>query len=321
MIVAYLVNVIVSSWLSFITLALVMGIFTAILRGRHPRIHALCLIVPILKLPIDLLRFDYAHWAFYVGENPITTETGTRMLNLWVGSSLGMGFQLQSGNTFTLGDWLVYSLPTPWIDCFIFAFCVVSICLWAIRLTRFIARRRVPLPPTTPYDSNITPLHSELKFRRVKVGIVNWTVSPFACQRKHPLIVLPRQLIQYLSQGELEAVISHELDHLRWHDGSTRMLINCIGSLFWWVPTSWLSQRIEQSQEEACDRSVSHSIDLANAIHQTSSLVLTSSPALRSGTLIRRVHLLLFPRKPLRPLAWIATCGILWMSQGRFWIP
>ena len=73
-----------------------------------------------------------------------------------------------------------------------------------------------------------------------------------------PTLFFPPPLIASLNQDEFEAIVAHEAGHLQWADGWTRTSRLMISSLFWWIPAHWLHQKIEKSQEEACDRAVNH---------------------------------------------------------------
>jgi beta-lactamase regulating signal transducer with metallopeptidase domain len=95
--------------------------------------------------------------------------------------------------------------------------------------------------------------------------------SPCATVGGH--ILLPARLVQRLSQAEFEAVIAHELEHLRWHDPLFKQLTVLIRAAFWWVPTGWWMRKLYQDQERACDGCISRyeiaPTALASAIGQT----------------------------------------------------
>lgn len=67
-----------------------------------------------------------------------------------------------------------------------------------------------------------------------------------------------------------EAVLAHEIEHIRHKDSLTRLILDFIESIFWWVPTKWLHKRIEEGQEVGCDLKCKkygiHPNDLASAI-------------------------------------------------------
>lgn len=69
-----------------------------------------------------------------------------------------------------------------------------------------------------------------------------------------PVILLPAGLITQLSQSELEAVIAHELGHVRRLDPLVNVLQSLIEALFFYHPgTRWLSRRIREEREYCCD--------------------------------------------------------------------
>jgi bla regulator protein blaR1 len=72
------------------------------------------------------------------------------------------------------------------------------------------------------------------------------------------VIVIPTYLIPQLTDQEFDAVVAHELEHLRFHDPLFKQLGSLICSLFWWIPTNWWLNRIHQEQERACDASIAN---------------------------------------------------------------
>lgn len=77
---------------------------------------------------------------------------------------------------------------------------------------------------------------------------------PVAAGRK--TILIPKKLINELSQREFDSVVAHELEHLRWHDPIVKFLCSSICSLFWWIPTRFWLKRLAEEQEFASDRGI-----------------------------------------------------------------
>lgn len=81
--------------------------------------------------------------------------------------------------------------------------------------------------------------------------------SPVVWGVLHPVIVLPEGLAETLSRSELEAVMMHELIHVKRRDnllGNLRMLVCC---LFWFHPLVWLLDRkLADERELICDEQV-----------------------------------------------------------------
>jgi beta-lactamase regulating signal transducer with metallopeptidase domain len=72
-----------------------------------------------------------------------------------------------------------------------------------------------------------------------------------------PVILLPQGITERLSQAEMDAVLAHEICHLRRRDNllaATHMLVEAI---FWFHPLIWwLGARLNAERELACDESV-----------------------------------------------------------------
>jgi len=72
-----------------------------------------------------------------------------------------------------------------------------------------------------------------------------------------PTILLPIGLAQHLTQAEMDAVLAHELCHLRRHDNLLTALHMLVEGLFWFHPLVWwIGQRLCEERERACDESV-----------------------------------------------------------------
>lgn len=140
-----------------------------------------------------------------------------------------------------------------------------------------------------------------------RVVMVNGKVGPLLWQRWHqPLIVLPRGLVETMSESEIKTVLAHELNHYRRGDHLWRYLELAAVTLYWWLPTVWwVSRRLRQAEEECCDAGVVATLpdgvaNYASALVRSLSFVTEPAspcPALSSGlgpvTLLkRRLHML-----------------------------
>ncbi len=69
-----------------------------------------------------------------------------------------------------------------------------------------------------------------------------------------PMILLPVCLLSNLPISQLEAIIAHELAHIRRHDFVVNLLQTIIETLFFYHPAAWwLSHRIRIEREHCCD--------------------------------------------------------------------
>jgi bla regulator protein BlaR1 len=72
-----------------------------------------------------------------------------------------------------------------------------------------------------------------------------------------PVILMPRGIGEKLSTIEMDAILAHELCHLRRRDNLTAAIHMLVEALFWFHPlTWWIGRRLVEERELACDESV-----------------------------------------------------------------
>lgn len=81
--------------------------------------------------------------------------------------------------------------------------------------------------------------------------------SPLTFGYFRPVILVPAALLCQTSPDLLEALLRHELIHIRRADFLVNLLLALLQILFFYHPLIWvLSQRIQELREEACDEEV-----------------------------------------------------------------
>lgn len=69
-----------------------------------------------------------------------------------------------------------------------------------------------------------------------------------------PRLLLPRDLLPELDGDELDALLAHELAHVRRRDHWVRFLEIGATTLFWWYPVTWWARRaLRRAEERCCD--------------------------------------------------------------------
>jgi uncharacterized protein (TIGR03435 family) len=87
--------------------------------------------------------------------------------------------------------------------------------------------------------------------------LVAESVEPGIVGILRPVLVLPRGIAERLSAEQLEAVVAHELSHLRRRDNLTAALHMAVEAMFWFHPLVWwLGTRLVEERERACDEAV-----------------------------------------------------------------
>jgi len=77
---------------------------------------------------------------------------------------------------------------------------------------------------------------------------------PVAIGYLKPLILIPVGMINALNAQEVEAILLHELAHIRRQDSLVNLLQNCMETIFFFNPAIlWLSSLIRAEREHCCD--------------------------------------------------------------------
>ena len=136
-----------------------------------------------------------------------------------------------------------------------------------------------------------------------------------------PVLLLPEKLVKSLNPAHLQAVIAHEMTHVRRRDNLTAAIHMVIEALFWFYPLVWwIGTKLVEEREKACDEAVvelgSEPQEYADAILKVCTFYMDSPLACVAGisgaNLKRRVQAILTANpsadlNPARKVALIAA--------------
>jgi len=72
-----------------------------------------------------------------------------------------------------------------------------------------------------------------------------------------PVLVWPRHLAGRLGPGQVDAILAHELSHVRRRDNLAAAIHQVVEAVFWFHPLAWwLGRRLVAEREQACDEAV-----------------------------------------------------------------
>ena len=72
-----------------------------------------------------------------------------------------------------------------------------------------------------------------------------------------PVLLLPEGILHRLTQSQLDAIIAHEMCHVRRRDNLTFAAHMIVEALFWFFPPAWwIGARLIEERERACDEAV-----------------------------------------------------------------
>jgi bla regulator protein blaR1 len=102
-------------------------------------------------------------------------------------------------------------------------------------------RAASPLPLNLPIEARLTAAHLE----------------PGVFGVFRPVLLLPEGLSEHLTPAQFEAMIAHELCHVRRHDNLSSAIHMVVEALFWFHPMVWwIRARLIEERERACDEAV-----------------------------------------------------------------
>jgi bla regulator protein BlaR1 len=91
----------------------------------------------------------------------------------------------------------------------------------------------------------------------VDVRSVSGMTEPGVFGFIRPIILLPRGIDAYLNRAQLEAVLAHELCHIKRYDNLTAAIHMLVEAVFWFHPLVWwIGARLIDERERACDEHV-----------------------------------------------------------------
>ena len=213
------------------------------------------------------------------------------------------------------GVWtaVAWSLAALWV---VGSFAVLAVTL--IRLRRFTQVLSQADPVDQALAERIDALASTVGCtRRPQALVTDEPMSPLVWSTiGRPCLVLPRQLMEKLSDGQLDTILAHELAHLKRGDDRVRWIELAALIVFWWNPTTWVASRFLRDAEEACcDAIVARTLptqveDYAQSLVQAVRHLMTPEPSplvaasgLGRPALIERRIRTMFNKKTPLPLS------------------
>ena len=129
------------------------------------------------------------------------------------------------------------------------------VALAAARTLRLVRSVRTGAQPSADLLERVARVARLMAVRPPRVRLVAGQLPPMLWGvPSRAVLILPESLVPTLGQDELDAVIAHELAHLRRRDHWVRLLELAAVVLFWWNPVSWwASSRLRAAEEECCD--------------------------------------------------------------------
>jgi bla regulator protein BlaR1 len=158
----------------------------------------------------------------------------------------------------TLFPSLIHLLPgflgAVWLCGFL-----VVLSVWCVRWRRVsaIVRKAAPL-----WEGREVLAMQRLERRaglrkRTQILLSPASLEPGIFGIARPVLVWPEGISEHLEDVHLEAIVAHELSHVRRHDNLAAAIHMVVEAIFWFHPVVWwLGARLVQERERACDEDV-----------------------------------------------------------------
>lgn len=249
----WLISFLISTILSFVSIAFVVEIAIRLFRIKKHRIRSMVRLLPMLSLAVD---FCFSKLSTGNLLNPLHCESCIQKLFLHFAPELKLYL---AKHQIAWSRHLASQLPDWPFTVFLVSFGVISAIIFFRKIVQILSFNRLLNTLIKQGEACQRKLENQslfqaLKKQRVKILESDAVLIPMAAYLR--TILIPKKVAKLLSQEEFEAVISHELEHLRWKDPILKLFCQIGSTLFWWVPMRWWLKRIDQDQEMSADASV-----------------------------------------------------------------
>ncbi|HVR43064.1 MAG TPA: M56 family metallopeptidase [Thermoanaerobaculia bacterium] len=228
------------------TLFLLFVVVLAALLGRQLTAASrfALVLVGLLKFAVPIPALVSA-WRFFGFGTPSLGAVGELPLGVLTGAfPAGAAPQTPSAPWFGIGVavWAIVAVGL-----------VASASLARHRLVRLALRTAMPPHPREAAALNRARRRLGVG-RSVDLARAAFPEAPAVLRIFRPLIVLPADGCEELSDEELESLLSHECAHVRRHDNLLARLESLIGAAFWFHPVIWIARSMTAfDRERACD--------------------------------------------------------------------
>jgi len=147
--------------------------------------------------------------------------------------------------------------PTSLVPILLWAFwccgCAVVLLAWCVRWRRTAGIVRAAEPLTEGREVET------LKRLQAPIEILSSTahIEPGVFGIRRPILLWPAGISERLVDAQLEAILAHEMSHVRRRDNLAAALHMLVEAVFWFHPLVWwIGARLVEERETACDHEV-----------------------------------------------------------------
>ncbi len=236
------------------------GLLTLILRRNHARTRYWLWLAASVKflIPFSLLISIGNHLAWSRGS--VATNAGLYAAMEQVSqpfTSQAMS-EISRSSPSTTSSSLIHLLPALLAATWLCGF-VILLFVWCMRWRRIAAAVRQAAPLREGREVEVLRrLECITGMRkRIEMLLSRATLEPGIFGIARPVLMWPEGISDRLEDVHLEAVLAHELRHVRRRDNLAAAIHMVVEAIFWFYPVVWwLGARLVEERERACDEEV-----------------------------------------------------------------
>jgi bla regulator protein BlaR1 len=242
--------------------AITAGLLTLILRKNQARARYWLWLAASVKflVPFSLLVGigNYLAWP----RGPAGTNSGLYFVMEGVGQPFTQPFTqpmiraVSTSSTVSTG--LIHLLPVLLGGAWLCGFVMVLL-IWYVRWRRVSAatRKSVPLLEGREVKALRRLERAGGTRKRIEILLSSASLEPGIFGIARPILVWPEGISERLEDAHLEAILAHEVLHVRRRDNLAAAFHMVVEAIFWFHPLVWwLGVRLVEERERACDEEV-----------------------------------------------------------------
>jgi GWxTD domain-containing protein len=181
-------------------------------------------------------------------------------------------------------------------------------------------RRRGVCHAPECWQDGLTRLARRLRLSRPVVLLEScFADAPMVIGHLRPVILMPIGVLAGLPAGQIDAILLHELAHVRRCDYLVNVLQRAVLGLFFYHPAAWWISRVIHAERENCCDDIA--VGITGNAHAYAAALTTleqnrccdREPAVAAtgGSLMKRIRRLLYPKAPISAWTPLFATGIL----------
>jgi bla regulator protein blaR1 len=230
------------------------GLLTLMLRRNQARARYWLWLAASVKflVPFSLLIGVGSRLSW--SRNPAGTNGGLYFVIDEISRPFAQAATSQATPAASLANLLPAILAAAWLCGF-----MAVLLLWVMRYRRIAAviRRGSPLQEGREVEAlRRLSDHGGLR-KKIEIFLSPASLEPGILGIARPALIWPAGISERLEDAHLEAILAHEIWHVRRHDNLAATLHMLAEAIFWFHPLVWwLGSRLVEERERACDEEV-----------------------------------------------------------------